>query len=81
MSNFLYSLQESYLEVYEGYKPQPDYDEYRQRKDEVRDEHLRKAKAGELPYQKRKKADNAQKFLKDHPKKKIRQLKKKLSPI
>jgi hypothetical protein len=69
------SLQEAYLEVFMneglgGAKDQGDYEERERERERVRDEHLKKYKSGELPFQKQKKADQAQEFLKKHPRKK-----------
>ena len=69
------SLQEAYMDVVMneglgGAKNQGDYEEREEERQRVRDEHLRKYKSGELPFQKQKKADQAQEFLKKHPRKK-----------
>jgi DNA-directed RNA polymerase specialized sigma54-like protein len=69
------SLQEAYMDVVMneglgGAKNQGDYEEREKERQRVRDEHLRKYKSGELPFQKQKKADQAQEFLKKHPRKK-----------
>ena len=69
------SLQEAYMEVVMneglgGAKNQDDYEERKREFERVRDEHLRKYRSGELPFQKQKKADQAQEFLKKHPRKK-----------
>ena len=53
-----------------GAKNQGDYEENEDERQRIRDEHLRKYKSGELPFQKQKKAEKAQEFLKKHPKKK-----------
>jgi hypothetical protein len=71
----LRNLQEAYLEVVineglGGAKNQDDYEERQIEMKRVRDEHLKKYKSGELPFQKQKKADQAQEFLKKHPRKK-----------
>jgi hypothetical protein len=60
---------ESIVEGLGGAKNQGDYEEREKERQRVRDEHLRKYKSGELPFQKQKKADQAQEFLKKHPKK------------
>jgi hypothetical protein len=69
------SLQEAYLDVVMneglgGAKNQGDYEEREKERQRVRDEHLRTYKSGELPFQKQKKAEKAQEFLKKHPRKK-----------
>jgi DNA-directed RNA polymerase specialized sigma54-like protein len=69
------SLQEAYLEVVMneglgGFKNQGDYEEREREFKRVSDEHLKKYRSGELPFQKQKKADQAQEFLKKHPRKK-----------
>jgi DNA-directed RNA polymerase specialized sigma54-like protein len=71
----LRNLQEAYIEVVMneglgGARNQGDYEERERERQRVRDEHLRKYKSGELPWQKQKKADQAQEFLKKHPRKK-----------
>jgi hypothetical protein len=67
----LRNLQEAYMEVVMneglgGAKNQGDYEERERERERVRDEHLKKYKSGELPFQKQKKADQAQEFLKKH---------------
>lgn len=71
----LRNLQEAYMEVVMneglgGAKNQGDYEERENERQRDRDEHLRKYKSGELSFQKQKKADQAQEFLKKHPRKK-----------
>jgi DNA-directed RNA polymerase specialized sigma54-like protein len=71
----LRNLQEAYMEVVMneglgGAKNQGDYEERERERERVRDEHLKKYKSGELPFQKQKKADQAQEFLKKHPRQK-----------
>ena len=69
----LYNLHEAYLEVYEGLggaRDQSNYEEDENERQRNRDEHLGKYKSGELPWQKEKKAKQAQEFLKKHPRKK-----------
>ncbi len=70
MVNMSEEWRESICEGLGGAKNQGDYDEIERKRKEVRDEHLRKYKSGELPFQKQKKADQAQDFLKKYPKKK-----------
>ncbi len=70
MANMSEDWRESICEGLGGAKNQGDYDEIERKRKEVRDEHLRKYKSGELPFQKQKKADQAQDFLKKYPKKK-----------
>jgi hypothetical protein len=70
MVNMSEDWRESICEGLGGAKNQGDYDEIERKRKEVRDEHLRKYKSGELPFQKQKKADQAQDFLKKYPKKK-----------
>jgi len=53
-----------------GFKNQGDYEEREREFKRVSDEHLKKYRSGELPFQKQKKADQAQEFLKKHPRKK-----------
>ena len=69
MVNMSEDWRESIVEGMGGAKNQDDYEKREKERQEVRDEHLRKYKSGELPFQKQKKADQAQKFLKKHPKK------------
>ena len=69
------NLQEAYMEVVMneglgGFKNQGDYEEREREFKRVSDEHLKKYRSGELPFQKQKKADQAQEFLKKHPRKK-----------
>ena len=71
----LRNLQEAYMEVVMneglgGFKNQGDYEEREREFKRVSDEHLKKYRSGELPFQKQKKADQAQEFLKKHPRKK-----------
>jgi hypothetical protein len=70
MVNMSEEWRESICEGLGGAKNQGDYDEMERKRKEVRDEHLRKYKSEELPFQKQKKADQAQDFLKKYPKKK-----------
>jgi hypothetical protein len=70
MVNMSEEWRESICEGLGGAKNQGDYDEIERKRKEVRDEHLEKYKSGELPFQKQKKADQAQDFLKKYPKKK-----------
>jgi hypothetical protein len=70
MVNMSEDWRESICEGLGGAKNQGDYDEMERKRKEVRDEHLRKYKSEELPFQKQKKADQAQDFLKKYPKKK-----------
>ena len=74
-SQELRNLQEAYVEVVMneglgGAKNQDDYEEIEKERQRFRDEHLRKYRSGELPFQKQKQADQAQEFLKKHPRKK-----------
>jgi len=69
MVNMSEDWRESIVEGMGGAKNQDDYEKREKESQEVRDEHLRKYKSGELPFQKQKKADQAQEFLKKHPKK------------
>jgi hypothetical protein len=69
MENMSEEWRESIVEGLGGAKNQGDYDDRERERQRIRDEHLRKYKSGELPFQKKKKADQAQKFLKQHPKK------------
>jgi hypothetical protein len=69
MENMSEEWKESIVEGLGGAKNQGDYDDRERERQRIRDEHLRKYKSGELPFQKKKKADQAQKFLKQHPKK------------
>ena len=57
----LRNLQEAYMDVVMneglgGAKNQGDYEEREKERQRVRDEHLRKYKSGELPFQKQKKS-------------------------
>ena len=71
------SLQEAYLEVFMneglgGAKDQGDYEERERERERVRDEHLKKYKSGELPFQKQKKQTKHKSFLKSiHAKKEL----------
>jgi hypothetical protein len=69
MVNMSEDWRESIVEGMGGAKNQDDYEKREKERQEVRDEHLRKYKSGELPFQKQKKEDQAQEFLKKHPKK------------
>jgi hypothetical protein len=69
MVNMSEDWRESIVEGMGGAKNQDDYEKREEERKEVRDEHLRKYKSGELPFQKQNKADQAQEFLKKHPKK------------
>jgi hypothetical protein len=69
MENMSEEWKESIVEGLGGAKNQGDYDDRERERQRIRDEHLQKYKSGELPFQKKKKADQAQKFLKQHSKK------------
>jgi hypothetical protein len=69
MANMSEDWRGSIMEGLGGAKNQDDYEKREEERKEVRDEHLRKYKSGELPFQKQNKADQAQEFLKKHPKK------------
>jgi preprotein translocase subunit YajC len=69
MANMSEDWRESIVEGLGGAKNQGDYDDRERERQRIRDEHLQKYKSGELPFQKKKKADQAQKFLKQHSKK------------
>ena len=69
MVNMSEDWRESIMEGMGGAKNQDDYEKREKETQEVRDEHLQKYKSGKLPFQKQKKADQAQEFLKKHPKK------------
>jgi hypothetical protein len=69
MVNMSEEWREGIVEGLGGSKNQDDYEEREKERKRVRDEHLGKYERGELPFQKQKKAEKAQEFLKKHPKK------------